>query len=270
MTRSLVLLPREPYRPRITDSRMSVFLTGKVLFSEHEQRARIYYAHRWRLEPSDMDAWKRGERVAPKKQIVFTPTTDSRSDVEKAFSRPSISGTSLSGIGFKNAIAAQSPIRRTIEFDPDNIKYSAFATRRSPSPTPWGLRGSIARSGEILNASVYVYHDVMKLLNNWLFVQTAQADERVRAVTIPEEVIGDGLCFPSGPRGRPLPGLHAQHERLGGDSCRSAPLAVVHAEVRHDHLDSWTTLASTTWPGPGARREAVHPRRVSASTTTMP
>ena len=44
------------------------------------------------------------------------------------------------------------------------------------------------RSGEILNASVYVYHDVMKLLNNWLFVQTAQADERVRAVTIPEEV----------------------------------------------------------------------------------
>ena len=51
------------------------------------------------------------------------------------------------------------------------------------------------RSGEILNASVYVYHDVMKLLNNWLFVQTAQADERVRAVTIPEEVIGDGLRY---------------------------------------------------------------------------
>ena len=72
MTRSLVLLPREPYRPRITDSRMSVFPTGKVLFSEREQRAKvIYYAHRWRLEPSDMDAWKRGERVAPKKQIVF-------------------------------------------------------------------------------------------------------------------------------------------------------------------------------------------------------
>ena len=66
MTRSLVLLPREPYRPRITDSRMSVFPTGKVLFSEREQRAKvIYYAHRWRLEPSDMDAWKRGARVAP-------------------------------------------------------------------------------------------------------------------------------------------------------------------------------------------------------------
>ena len=47
MTRSLVLLPREPYRPRITDSRMSVFPTGKVLFSEREQRAKvIYYAHR--------------------------------------------------------------------------------------------------------------------------------------------------------------------------------------------------------------------------------
>ena len=30
------------------------------------------------------------------------------------------------------------------------------------------------RSGEILNASVYLYHDVIKLLNNWIFIQTAK------------------------------------------------------------------------------------------------
>lgn len=30
------------------------------------------------------------------------------------------------------------------------------------------------RSGEIIQASVYMYHDVLKLLHNWKFVQTAQ------------------------------------------------------------------------------------------------
>ena len=47
MTRSLVLLPEEPYEPRFVDSRMSVFPTGKILFSEREQQARLLcYANR--------------------------------------------------------------------------------------------------------------------------------------------------------------------------------------------------------------------------------
>lgn len=145
MTRSLVLLPREPYRPRITDSRMSVFPTGKVLFSEREQRAKvIYYAHRWRLEPSDMDAWKRGERVAPKKQIVFYVDDGFPEMWKSIFSRPSTSGTSLSGASDLKTPSPQSPIRRTIpNLIPTTSSIRAFATRRSPSPTPWGLRGSI-------------------------------------------------------------------------------------------------------------------------------
>ena len=64
MTRTLVLLDEEPYRPRITDSRMSVFPTGKYLYSDKEQRVKaVYLANRWRLEPSDTEAWKRGELV---------------------------------------------------------------------------------------------------------------------------------------------------------------------------------------------------------------
>lgn len=51
------------------------------------------------------------------------------------------------------------------------------------------------RSGEILNASVYLYHDVIKLLNNWIFIQTAQADKRVRHKIIPREVMDDALRY---------------------------------------------------------------------------
>ena len=197
MTRSLVLLPREAYRPRITDSRMSVFPTGKVLFSEREQRARvIYYAHRWRLEPSDVEAWKRGEKVEPRKQIVFyvdngfpemwkKPIFEAVEQWNEPFER----------IGFRNAITAKPYPTDDPEFDPDNIKYSCIRYAPIAIANAMGPSWVDPRSGEILNASVYVYHDVMKLLNNWLFVQTAQTDERVRAVTIPEEVIGDGLRY---------------------------------------------------------------------------
>ena len=44
------------------------------------------------------------------------------------------------------------------------------------------------RSGEIINASVYVYHDIVKLISRWMFVQTAQADPAVRSVELPKEV----------------------------------------------------------------------------------
>ena len=72
MTRSLVLLPETPYEPRFVDSRMSVFPTGKILFSEREQQAKLLcYANRWRVEPSDEAAYRRGELVRPKKPIVF-------------------------------------------------------------------------------------------------------------------------------------------------------------------------------------------------------
>ena len=197
MTRSLVLLPREAYRPRITDSRMSVFPTGKVLFSEREQRAKvIYYAHRWRLEPSDMAAWKRGEKVEPKKPIVFYVDNGFPEMWKKhIFEAVDQWNEPFERIGFKNAIAAKPYPTDDPEFDPDNIKYSCIRYAPIAIANAMGPSWVDPRSGEILNASVYVYHDVMKLLNNWLFVQTAQADERVRAVTIPEEVIGDGLRY---------------------------------------------------------------------------
>ena len=49
--------------------------------------------------------------------------------------------------------------------------------------------------GEIINASVWVYHDVIKLLSVWMFVQTAQADPDVRRADIPKELLGDALTY---------------------------------------------------------------------------
>ena len=197
MTRTLVLLDEEPYRPRITDSRMSVFPTGKYLYSDKEQRVKaLYLANRWRLEPSDMEAWKRGVQVEPVKPIVFYIDPDFPEKWKPAVYEGVLQWNELfAKIGFRDAVKALPYPEDDPEFDPDNIKYSCLRYAPIPIANAMGPSWVDPRSGEILNASVYVFHDVIKMLNRMIFVQTAQADERVRRVDIPDEVITDGLRY---------------------------------------------------------------------------
>ena len=51
------------------------------------------------------------------------------------------------------------------------------------------------RTGEIINATVLVYNDVIKLINSWRFIQTSQLDPRVRAKKMPQEVIDESLTY---------------------------------------------------------------------------
>ena len=81
------------------------------------------------------------------------------------------------------------------EFDADNLKYSCIRYAPIAIENAMGPSWVDPRSGEILNASVYLYHDVIKLLNNWIFIQTAQADKRVRHKIIPREVMDDALRY---------------------------------------------------------------------------
>lgn len=197
MTRTLVLLDEEPYRPRITDSRMSVFPTGKYLYSDKEQRVKaVYLANRWRLKPSDTEAWKRGEQVEPVKPIVFYIDPDFPEKWQPAVYEGVTQWNELfAKIGFKNAVKALPYPEDDPEFDPDNIKYSCLRYAPAPIANAMGPSWVDPRSGEILNASVYVFHDVVKMLNRMIFVQTSQADERVRQVNLPDEVLLDGLRY---------------------------------------------------------------------------
>ena len=197
MTRSIILLDEEPYRPRITDSRIAIFPVQVTDYSARAQRTRdLYYAYRWRLEPSDMEAYKRGEKVEPKKPIVFYVDNNFPEKWRKYIKEGVNQWSELfEEIGFKNAIKAVDYPENDPEFDPDNIKYSCIRYAPIAIENAMGPSWVDPRSGEILNASVYLYHDAIALLNNWLFIQTSQADKRVRHTLIPEEIIGDGLRY---------------------------------------------------------------------------
>lgn len=196
MTRTFLLLPEEPMHPRVADSRIGIFFAGVEHFSNDDQVKALYYANRWNLEPSDVEAYKRGELVEPKKPIVFY--------VDSAFPeawKPAIKqgieewNAAFEKIGFKNAVRALDFPTDDPEFDPDNLKYSCVRYAPTWTANAMGPSWKDPRSGEIVCASVYFHHNIAKLLNNWRFVQTAQIDTSVRGVTLPTEVMQDGIRY---------------------------------------------------------------------------
>jgi len=197
VSRSIVLLPEAPARPRMHDYRVAVFNTGKFLFGEHEQASRtINYANRWNLEPKDPEAYKAGKLSDPVKPIIFyiDPNFPEqwRAHIKEGVEQW---GELFEEIGFSNAIKALDYPTDDPEFDPENVKYSCVRYAPIGIQNAMGPSWVDPRSGEIINASVYIYHDMIKLLNNWMFVQISPANDRIRTKNIPNDIMYDGLRY---------------------------------------------------------------------------
>jgi hypothetical protein len=199
MNHSMVLLPAEPMRPRLCDRRVGYFHVERVNYSSDEQKAaEECFITRWRLEPSDPDAFRNGELVEPTEPIVYylDPATPDRwrpyikqgvEDWQEAFR----------AAGFKNAIVAKDPPTAEADstFDPDDIRYSTIRYFASETPNAYGPHVHDPRSGEILESDIGLYHNVLSLLRNWYFVQTAAVNPAARARTFDTEVMGQLLRF---------------------------------------------------------------------------
>ena len=197
VTRSLLLLPEEKMRPRISDSRVGIFITSKQHIPTEKDGIQNYtLANRWRMEPKDMAAFQRGELVEPVKPIVFY--------IDDAFpelwKQPIKEGTlrwnaAFEKIGFKNAVQVRDFPKDDPEFDPDNLKYSCIRYLPSSTANAMGPSWVDPTTGEIVNASVLVYNDVIRLINNWRFVQTAQIDPSVRAKKMPDDIVKESIAY---------------------------------------------------------------------------
>lgn len=197
MTRSLILLDSIPYRPRRVDSRMAMFPIGKMRFNGDKQGSEIiYYVNRWRLEPSDPEAFAAGKLSDPKKPIVYYIDPAFPAEWKDAiYEAVNMWQEPFEKIGFSNAIVAKDYPTDDPAFDPDNIRYSCVRYNPLGFENAMGPSWTDPRSGEIINASVYVYHDVIKLINNWRYIQTAQADESVRSGKLPKDVLDDAIRY---------------------------------------------------------------------------
>ena len=198
MTRSIMLLKEKPYRPRMADYRIGYFFTEREQLNPSPATSKpIYFTNRWDLQPKDSAAYMRGETVDVVKPIVFY--------VDNTFPekwRPYIKeAVNMWAQVFeeecrlRGAVVAKDFPTNDLEFDPDNIKYNCIRYAPISIKNAMGPSWVDPRSGEILMASVYVYHDFIKLVNNWLFVQTAAADKSVRTNEVPESIMGDAIRY---------------------------------------------------------------------------
>lgn len=197
MTRSFILLPEEKMRPRLADPRISIFYQGKMEFDQKNRGMEgRYYAQRWRLEPVDEEAYRQGKLVEVKKPIVFY-VDDAFPEAWRRAIKEGVEvwQEAFEQIGFKNAIVAKDFPKDDPEFDPDNLKYSCI--RYSPSwiANAMGPSWTDPRTGEIINASVYLYHNLIKLVQDWRFVHTAAADPDVRRKVLDAETLHDCLRY---------------------------------------------------------------------------
>lgn len=198
---SMLLLPKTPVKARLTDPRVGYFGQSQTDYGTDAQKAeRTAYIHRWNLVPKDTAAYMRGELVEPVKPIVIyiDPATPKKwvpyliqgiNDWQVAFQEA----------GFKNAIigkeaptAAQDP-----DFSVEDSRYSVVRYFASNIANAYGPHVSDPRTGQILETHIGWYHNVMNLLRNWYFVQTAAVNPAARKAKFDDKQMGELIRFVS-------------------------------------------------------------------------
>lgn len=183
--------------PRASDTRIGVFQSYKTVFDQKTQQMEgVTIVNRWRVEPSDIDAFKRGELVEPIKKITFyiddAFPQSWRSAIKEGVLRWN---SSFEKIGFKNVLQALDYPKDDPTFDPDDIKNSCIRYVAIPEENAMGPSWADPRTGEIINASVFVYGDIAKLIQQWRFAQTAQLDTRTHSKFLHPELLHESLSY---------------------------------------------------------------------------
>jgi hypothetical protein len=198
---SMLLLPKKPAKARLTDARVGYFGQTQTDYGTDAQKAeKTAYIHRWGLVPKDTAAYLRGELVEPVKPIVIyiDPATPKKwvpyliagiNDWQIAFQEA----------GFKNAIIGKEAptAKEDPEFSVDDSRYSVVRYFASNIANAYGPHVSDPRSGQILETHIGWYHNVMNLLRNWVFVQTAAVDPEVRKAKFTDAQMGNLIRFVS-------------------------------------------------------------------------
>ena len=199
MHHSMLLLPDDPMEPRLCDERVQYFSNSRTDYGLDEQRAETRcFITRWRLDPSDPEAYARGELVDPVEPIVYyiDPATPPKwvpyliqgvNDWQVAFE----------AAGFSNAIVGREAPEDDPDWSPEDARYSVIRYLASDVQNASGPHVHDPRTGQILESDIQWYHNVMNLLRNWFFVQTAAANEDARGVEFDDEIMGELIRFVS-------------------------------------------------------------------------
>ncbi len=185
---SMVKLPETPMQPRLADDRVGYFTTSTYDYSRPDHKAtQRTFVTRYRLEKKDPNA-ALSEPVQP---IVYyvDPATPTKwvPWVKKAIEdwQPAFEAA-----GFKNAILAKEAPKDDPDWAPEDARYSVIRWLPSTTENAVGPHIVDPRSGEVIEADVQLYHNVMNLATMWYFTQVGDLDPRAQKLPLPDDLMG--------------------------------------------------------------------------------
>ncbi|TVP43882.1 MAG: DUF5117 domain-containing protein [Gemmatimonadales bacterium] len=195
---SMILLPEEPMRPRLADPRVGMITVETLDYSDPAQHAkRKQFVQRFRLEPSDMEAFRRGELVDPVEPIVWyidraTPEQwrpyirEGLEEWNAAFERA----------GFRNAVEAHLAPDDDPDFDLMDARYNVVRWVATPELSANAGPDVVdPRSGETIRAHMNMYHGLMKRVHWWSLTQTGPRNPAVQSLEVSTEEMGGYLRY---------------------------------------------------------------------------
>ena len=192
---NFALLPQEQMTPRLSDTRIGYFLINKDVVTNGKVE-KATFVKRWRIEPKDTAAYFAGKLTEPTKPIVYyienTFPTLWKNAIKNGVLRWN---KAFEKIGFKNVVQVQDFPTNDPNFDPDNFKYSCIRYLPTDVENAMGPSWTDPRTGEIINATVLVYNDVVNTIDDWRFVQTSQIDPRARVARMPDDIVSETLEY---------------------------------------------------------------------------
>ena len=199
MNTSIVLLPKEPMRKRLWDKRVGYFVNNFVRFSDAQHKTEHEsFISRYRLVPKDKKKYLRGILTEPEKQIVYyiDPATPKKW-IPYLIQGINDWNVAFEAAGFKNAIVAKVLPEDDPNISMEDARYSGLRYLPAEIENAYGPRIVDPRSGEIIEAHICWYHNVMNLLTKWYMVQCGAVDKRARTMKFDDKLMGELIRFVS-------------------------------------------------------------------------
>jgi len=192
---SLNLLPEKPMMGRNADSRVGYFTEDFQDVGRNENRVSdVSYIAHYRLEKKDPSA----ALSEPVKPIVYYVSREVPEEF-KEYIRKGVEDwqPAFEAAGFKNAIICKlAPTEKEDPtWDPEDSRYSVIRWAPNPIANAMGPHVHDPRSGEIISAHIIVWHDILKLNEQWYFSQVGPLDTRAQKFPFPLSLTGDLLRY---------------------------------------------------------------------------
>jgi hypothetical protein len=190
---SMVLLPDKPMTPRYYDDRVGYFSTRQIDCGTPQQRpVERRYIARYRRAKKDPTA----ALSEPVKPIVYyvDPGTPAKwipyikAGIEEW-------NAAFEMAGFKNAIIAKDVPADSADWSMEDVRHTVVRWLPSTVENSVGPHISDPRTGEILNGSVRMFHNILNLQRDWYFTQVAPLDPRAWKLPLPDSLMGRLLQF---------------------------------------------------------------------------